>query len=488
MSEPWLIIPTRNRASLLRRAVNSVIVNADTYSRRLRLLICDQSRESEAKTNIAMLSGLAAAHPQHGFHYLGSAERIRALGVLDTMGIARPDLARFALDPAPRSSDAFGANRNWALILTAGHHVISIDDDVICTPVRLATPPPDGISAPMGAPPWSLLGFDSRQHLAAAVTDVPIDALSAYCRDLGRRVPSPFGNPGDEGRVAEELKIVLTSSGVAGHSGLNSHAMMPALPCPVSRRAMFSSDRRFGATMRSGHTLRQCLAEQISTQAGFLATAYGMDNTEPLIPFFPFGRGEDQVFAKTLSSCGVNAAIKHLPFALWHEPTHGRLPADDVAVISSSMVMCALIDNVMSRAGDDIRHSAQALGCALEQLTLGTHADWEAQITDAIASFARKQLLFCASAAGADDLPSFAFATLDRQALLWERMMQSFATDDRDALKVQIRCLGDVKTMVCAYGELLQAWAALWESGRTARLWATAARELRPSGGSIPAR
>ena len=301
MNLVWL---TRDRPQTLLRSVRSCLAAL-------------RGKPSELTLH-AVHSGSAMATTVANLYSFGPYERYVFVCRLEEAcaghGI-HPDVVRFALGPPAAASRRLcdtGANRNLLLLLNAGKKFLSCDDDVLfeCARWQNTMDLSGGVRDPYG-----MQFFDSEASArdafsAQAPFSIP-DFLSAHAKALG--------TAHSDGRIA------ITTTGIWGDSGVDGMRSFFLLRPDLFARLCKTPDRLHQA-LHSRWVWRQTENLFLALRAPFSAAFCGYDNTLPLPPFFPFGRGQDAAYPLALNGCAPGLWTAHLPGAIRHAPQAGVSP------------------------------------------------------------------------------------------------------------------------------------------------------------------
>lgn len=263
----------------------------------------------------------------------------------------------------PGMLQSYGANRNVGLLACAGHQVLFFDDDTICAlrclPKLECTS--NKLIALAHLEPWSVTAFSNRREMYAhlhADTGCLLDMHEQYlgkllweldaegkldmtdaCEHIRQRVYQRNG------------KVCVTSSGIYGDSGFKHLSILTTGGPSGSGRIFTSNDALLRNPAASRHCIRQAVAPIVHHTGSLLSTAFALDNTGPIAPFFPIGRGEDYLFALLLSA--FNGCIVDLPHCLHHARDHSLPINNDFCTIALSDVVGAFFNHLIAVAQSD---------------------------------------------------------------------------------------------------------------------------------------
>lgn len=327
-TQTWI---TADRPASLAGSVRTFLNQASQSGRRPAIIVCDDSSSASAEeANRGFVEGLAAEG--HEARFLGSKQRRRLADVLISelpVASAEIEFALYAdpLIPGPR----IGANRNLALLASAGEPALMTDDDTFCRAVR-----PFGMEGPLHLSSDYLRAridpAPSREDLWAHREPLSEDYLghheSLLGRHLGELLSSETSMEWMSPRLVSETLshggvVRATGTGVIGDLGSDSPKHLLSLE-PPNVEPIVSDPSRYAMAKESRELVR-CGASPILTKSAFLGGFFlGLDGRVLLPPFVPVGRNEDIMFATMLSLVRPEALIGHLPIAYSHEPQPRR--------------------------------------------------------------------------------------------------------------------------------------------------------------------
>ncbi len=329
---PVLVMPTRDRVALARRAISGYAGNCARHGRRVDVVVADDSADAavraEYRVMLAQLSGRLGVT----ISYAGREEKAAFASRLAETGDIPEDVVRFACLPGSRSGSGvtIGANRNALLLHTVGERIVSADDDTVCQP---SVPPGhrDGIALDSTGNPLEAWFFPDRKDALAASQSADTDLLGRHGQYLGAApaavlaaagsISSARGDPQLLRRLRNrDSRIRVTASGVVGDCGWDNPDFSLFQDGPTFARLVGSA-----GSFRVGRTTREMI--QGVTRATITARAdpkfamcVGLDNTGLLPPFPPVGRAEEVAFGAILTACSSHAFAAHLPVLIQHDP------------------------------------------------------------------------------------------------------------------------------------------------------------------------
>lgn len=329
-------IPTRDRTSSLRRALESYMENARRHGRTAAFFVTDNSPTAGARTdNRQMLAELRGRHAVAIAH-AGLEEKHRFAEALASEAEVPRALIDFALFSSKevQSTDLHGANRNAMLLHAAGEPFLSVDDDTVCEAMS-APAPHEGLALHVGEDaPMRLRFFPDREASLRAASRVDRDVLALHEQLLGRDVGSLLEE--EAGRTSlgdidagflQTLahrggRVVVVSSGSLGDSGMSSLSPISLLHFRDGD-SIIRSDDMYRIVIR-GEVLRDVDRMTINEASWFMSMAFSADNRELLPPFFPFGRGSDDGFGVLLKISSPDSYLGFLPWSVIHAPMSPR--------------------------------------------------------------------------------------------------------------------------------------------------------------------
>lgn len=476
-----LAILTCGSPQLLERAVGSWSAFARKHGRELRLLVTDDSPTPQR----AEPQRLMASRLQHD---LGIALRFidpqqRAALALEIAGLAGvdADLVGFAVAGCPPPRVGIGGNRNLIALLTQGRRFLSADDDIIAEFER----PPAGpvalwVAAEMG--PMNTYHYASAQALGSqvALSQEP-DALGLHEAYVGHTVAEVVaglqgaaclegaGDTLTQAIQQEEMRIAATALGLAGDSASDCLAFYSLLSAGESARSFFS----LPPLSPSREVLRRHPFAVLCQGVYLMTFCHAVDNTLPLPPYFPVGRGEDQVWQKLLHWSLPHTVVANLPLAVRHRPLserqyrrsdyldpcrffHGN--AFLLGVLSTCPPPDARLgaDERLAHMGRHLAFVAQSAPRFDELL----HGAWRAYLQHHRGLVAR-------SLASEGDRPQWWYSSLRGiQRRLEEQLAAGGEVPLEYASRMGAPAAVAMRPDLARFGQLLQAWPAVRRAGR----------------------
>jgi hypothetical protein len=326
---------TRNRSEALLRSVRSFSRNFKEHERTPRIAVFDDTDKEADRAGT--VEGIRKISRECGLDcaYAGPTEKQRFIAQLSAATKARgvpPHVVAFALSDPFDIGHSTGANRNTAMLATAGEMMLSLDDDIICEFSR----PPTASDSPRITSvfdPTSIHYYPDRDSMLDTLETVEQSALGIHEEVLGQGIPQWLfakhrdASPSFAGlrsALALDLlkgrgKTVVSAVGIHGDSGLGNPLRVVEAEGEERDRVMDSAE-----IYRSAATSREVRRAVPSTTVGrcrfLMGYAVGYDNRSVLPPFVPVGRNQDGIFQQTLQSCFQDQSIAYLPFTILHDP------------------------------------------------------------------------------------------------------------------------------------------------------------------------
>ncbi len=324
-----IVIPTRDRPRLLRRAIDGYARNCARHGRQVGFVVSDDSAGLDTRRDCRAMLAEIARDLGVDICYAGPEEKAAFAAQLARSGNIPGKVLRFGCFPDRGSDITVGANRNALLLHTIGERIFSADDDTIC---RVAVPPghADGHALGEGDNPLQLWFFRNRQEAFAAVRYIEEDFLDHHDRYLGQ-APRPMLAAADAAAfetaepallrrlLAGTGRIRITANGVVGDCGWDNPNFYLFQDGTTGHR-LAGSPAEFGTARVTREMIQAVTRTTITARPDpKFAMCIGLDNADLLPPFPPVGRGEEVAFGAVLGVC-FDAYGAHLPLVLQHAP------------------------------------------------------------------------------------------------------------------------------------------------------------------------
>jgi hypothetical protein len=344
----WLVIPTCSRPERLRRALDSYIANTLRYDREVKIFVADDSaRAQDQESNREVIRKSAEGGAIRIYHAGADEKRSYVRRLAAECGVP-VEAVGFLLCPNRRELAGIGANRNAALLHTAGSLFLSCDDDTLCVTGQGCCSSPETLRIAREADVvrfWTAVDFASALRMAKWTDrDVIAEHESLLGRACGAALCDSELMPDlDMDEMSSQMfrdlwsgrgVVGITSNGVIGDSGLYSGINLLSRPGLRSADGGSLSAADCDNAVSSRAMVRHAETRTISQLGPFLATCFGLDNRDLLPPFFPVLRNEDGLFADLMRKTREDCYCGNLPWGVVHDPGVERAyePAPDEKV------------------------------------------------------------------------------------------------------------------------------------------------------------
>lgn len=223
------------------------------------------------------------------------------------------DALQFLLTAPPGYWDT-GSSRNLLLLLTRGSWVLSSDDDVDWAHTAVVG---DIAVPPKTVNEWRLGSFAAT---SGALGEMVADWTTTYeplAVSLRRLIDSVRLN-------ATGPSAPLIELGSYGESGYGTWLPASIWVFHQAQQGIVIDDQEYRALRTCSWVLRAPPHMAITNSSSFLSMAYLLDNQRFIPPFFPFGRGDDGLWAAMRLWCDSSASVVHAPVAVRHVPPETR--------------------------------------------------------------------------------------------------------------------------------------------------------------------
>lgn len=317
-------IVTADRPFLLERCLSRLSEAIRKSNAGRRVLVVDGSREAaNCYANKEAVSKIRLAGSPF-VDYVGKSELAPLRDRARSRGLPR-EVVESAL-----TLGSIGANRNIALLLTAGEPMMMVDDDILL----------DGRRAGGGITQVALVGhgdhrayrfFGTRaEAVSAAMAGAPVSVVEEHEQILGRSLVGALrhvdGAPDMRNACPHLLEaylsgrgtVRLTFSGLVGDAGVSCQYALLFAPIPSARTALESRDT-FDLAMHSREVERVAERVLICHDPSCMSYCIGIDNRSPVVPFIPVSQNEDGAFGAMLAYVHPSAVFAHLPHSVLHD-------------------------------------------------------------------------------------------------------------------------------------------------------------------------
>jgi hypothetical protein len=467
-------IVTADRPLALRRCLHSLADHCSAFGQRPRILVIDGSRQASARNEV--MSCIRALDSPDDVQYVGQRQVLALRQRLEARGIPA-SIVRHSL-----CSGATGANRNIALLLTAGSDVLMLDDDVVVRPWCT-----DGKAngAQLGGHgdlyQWSF--FRTRAEAISAAVPAPLDLLDEHGRFLGLSLggtQEPSSMAGVTSATCAHLiaslaagrkrRVRLTCAGLAGDS-----ACVPEIFLfqTGSVRRQLTEKPLFDMAMSSREVHHIVNRPTITDDPGCKSYCMGVFNREVSPAFMPAHRNEDGVFGAMLLLCDPNALVTHLPVGVIHDShrpscygrdaeRHPRETAASEFVLAFTRTAGAALPAV------PVPVRIARLGQLLRDLgSLDAHEFIEV-VTDTVLRHRCRGFASFESAASVEgSLPDHWRSALDRYMTIFHAAIRRrgfFCPVEYRHRRSLAEGFAAMQRFVRDFGELLTVWPEMWTS------------------------
>jgi hypothetical protein len=356
-------IPTSGRPTALLRCLESLSENLIYYCHSPNILIVDGSVDRDViEANKRHVDTLKKNSPCQ-ILMVNYAGRREILNNLIRAGIEK-DVANFAINGLNiHGLSTVGANRNVAILSSAGNSFLSIDDDVVLDFWVSAQPYSTfAVREKMASIVREDLGeivvFPDQTPTGYATAKLQVDVLNSHAVVLGRTLSELAGRScsTNDKSILEPLpdsndkrRVRITLNGLIGDCGWGSPSQYLFID-DSSYKRLTTDHEVYSKSVQSRNLLQSFTLPTITVRADSLMTSvFGADARSLLPPFVPVGRGSDVIFAQCLKKIDPSAYFAHLPWAVLHMPVEKRQfwPGEIIRSASSSDIksmFCGLIE------------------------------------------------------------------------------------------------------------------------------------------------
>jgi len=468
-------VVTANRPALVRRCLDSLVRHCDLHGRRPRFLVIDGSKApaDQAATRSAVSEVADASGHRLEYFGLKEANRLRSqLQVHDEIGSVL----------VPGST---GANRNLLLLLTAGEHILAVDDDVVVE-TWSATDRDDGLAL-MGHHQelFETTFFSDRATALNTVARSAADLFSAHEALLGHSLSALVARSSpaaDMTRACGHLRSALeegrplvvraTFTGLAGDAGVYCPYRLLFSGGPL-RQLLLTNASMFQTALTSREASRIVHTSVVTHDCGCMAPCMGLANREVVPPFMPTGRNEDGVFGVMLAASDATTVFGHVPVGVLHDSDRpSARPAGPILSASASRLSDFIISVVMrSRLPEASTPDAwlREIGHRFIDLAELSGRDIAAYVSEMISEERSLELAQIAEAVDGENCPKHwrDGLTTYRDQLLASMTTEAFylPTEFHGAGTVE-EGFDALRAFMRGFGRLIDGWPDLWVAAR----------------------
>jgi len=318
---------------LLRRSVESWTGIAGHYSHDVRIIVVDDSPgDAPADEQRAVVREL---EKQSGasIRFLDPRSRAGVGKEIARLADVDPAILDFALNGRAPPRVGIGGNRNLLNLLTQGRRLLSADDDVVAQ-LSDSVGRMDALWITSGDVPLDTWFFES-----AAEADEQAglgrggDPFVSHEAFLGRSVADILDRfSGDVSLIGADpgltetmrngtVRVAVTALGLVGDCASDCLAFFSMLAGGDTRTRLFERPEPMSD---SREIMRRAAGLALCQGAGLMTFCHATDNSLAMPPYFPVGRGEDQVWQKLIHWSDPATLVAHLPLAISHRPGSER--------------------------------------------------------------------------------------------------------------------------------------------------------------------
>jgi hypothetical protein len=477
-------IVTRDRPVMLQRCLAHILQQCRRYGHRPRIVVIDGSQDvSNLEANARAVRHVATTCEFDGL-YIGPKEAAGLRVQLEAAGIDA-HVAALVCTTGPA-----GANRNLLQLVTAGEHVLMIDDDVVFE-ARSCSHSDDGLAIAGDENIHDLLHYPTRADAISSTVGVDVDLLDRHEKLLGSSLAELLSRH-PEARLDDACAHVIASlrddipyvvrgtmTGVVGDAGIHCPAGL-WLGNAARPGGAVPGEAQYSLAMASREVVRVAARTTVAHGTWCMATCLAVINDGHLPPFLHRGRNEDGVFGALLGIGRPESMFGHLPFGVVHDskrqPEYNRAKPLSTSETRLADLILALLPapvrvpwvtrgpSALDRFARDLIH--------LGQLTLADFAD----ACSNVVLQARLNVINAALAsAGSARTPVYWREAVQRYA---ESLMAS-ASDPRFFVPVECRDapgetgFQQAQSHVRTFGELIASWPDIWRVAKdnNCKLW-----------------
>lgn len=476
---PIVVVVTRDRSVALRRCLDSIAAVSVRSAEPVSVLVIDGSadagvaEENRQATRRAMSSSCGTCC----IKYFGADESASQRQAW--ISVAGKDLEALTLVPG-----SIGANRNLALLLSAGRSTVFVDDDVVVrtwSGQRLS-----GVALGGHFDPREWRFFGTREEAISAVDNVrETDVLEEHARYLGADLGSVVASVGGAVDVergcghmiealetASEHRVRVTLAGVAG-DGTRHCPYAVLFDTGPLRKSLLAAQVTYDEALRFRNVACVVPRPTVGHDRSCMAYCMGVDNSEFLPPFMPGIRNEDGLFGSLLGLVDPSSLFMHLPFGIIHDSTRDndydrtKMPsASNLRISEVLQILLGVVEPSFVAPEPEARCSR--------------FGQW-------LLEFGTMPMSRCASLMRTLVVADVAMRLSSVAALLDDKSLPTYFRDDakryEQALRasthdpaffVPIECRGEsvergvkrLQQLCRTFGTLLEAWPSLWSVAR----------------------
>ncbi len=382
-----IAIPTRNRTEALQRLLRQLTDHLEVHQRYAGILVVDDSEDSAICGENRRIVAQAVRQGAH-IQYEDRMSRTDFAKKLAALSGVPYDLVHFALLGEPQLPVTIGSARNTALLQTAGHKLLFMDDDVECV---LIAPEDIHSGIEFGAENTDI-SFYSDSTKLSGLTGTGESLLDLHDRALELHAIGRSDNEIRTSKTPVSLlrrirngngRVLAGLMGIAGDSGYDD-PFSYYLQNSETWRRFTESETIYRAALENRLILRTSAGFCVSDRSTCQSHCISLRNDGLLPPFLPSLRGEDLVFGTLLLACIPGSLVGIIPRAIKHTPLTPRTYAPESAInrignITAGEAAAFLIGSIQLR-GTEADELFTCVGDGLMQLSRMQSTEFRAQI------------------------------------------------------------------------------------------------------------
>lgn len=319
-----LCIPTCGRSQYLSRCISSFSDSLCAHGRNdaTILIVDDSADEGQENRNFKVIDSLRTSDGP-SIKFVGNKERQNLIARMLSKNAAPPEVVQFALN-AEKLLTTEGSVRNTIMLLTQGQYILQSDDDTACAYVSGVQSDSVAISA-VPDPYQTYFYPDRESNLRDFPTALGTDPFAIHEAVLGKFMSDVIQhsksvkwddtNPHD---FIGNSYIDITTTGASGDPGMSSCcSFLISGPADTLKR-VYASQESYQVATNIRQVLRIVPNLTICRGSIFQTMSFAINNTKLQPPFFPVGRGLDDVFSLLYFHSNTEGVIGHVPFAITH--------------------------------------------------------------------------------------------------------------------------------------------------------------------------
>lgn len=304
---------TCDRPEALHKGLTGLIGNLNRHGRTPRLLIVDDSSDSEStkKSKDVTLSFSSAYGGQ--IEFVDREDRATlARNVSEEKNVPK-EVIEFALLGDKTSMTTAGSVQNTFLLKTRGEKILLVDDDAIFNffHPKIKEEPFFEIQNV-----FDYHFLKNNEKVSDFFETVDVDLLALHEDILGQNAATVLGEFTPD--YIEDATVLDTYMGFYGDSPMESH--MPLLLWPrVYEKLKGISSEEYMAIKESSRIIQSPPALTLYQGPICITLIVGIDNASLVPPFMPNGRGQDFIFGTMRWRAFPHALSAYIPILIGHE-------------------------------------------------------------------------------------------------------------------------------------------------------------------------